>query len=184
MPADLPRQRLSRKYLVALLLFVAYAVALFVHNLSVQQRLEQNVLDGASLELARQAETLSAYFSERHNSLANLAASDALANYFAGRDLGMSIEYGLGLHIQNIEDRFNQLIEQERLGGGQRCQHGGLGVVVGHRRALLRALRVGQGIGRLRRCRRAMVEVARFGVNISRPIREVGIRPLSFAEYR
>ena len=116
MPADLPRQRLSRKYLVALLLFVAYAVALFVHNLSVQQRLEQNVLDGASLELARQAETLSAYFSERHNSLANLAASDALANYFAGRDLGMSIEYGLGLHIQNIEDRFNQLIEQERLG--------------------------------------------------------------------
>ena len=116
MPSDLPRQRLSGKYLVALLLFIAYAVALFVHNLSVQRRLEQNLLDGASLELAKQAETLSAYFSERHNSLANLAASDALANYFAGRDLGMSIEYGLGLHIQNIEERFDQLIEQERLG--------------------------------------------------------------------
>ena len=104
-----------RKSLVALLLFIAYAVTLFVHNLSVQGRLEQNLIDGATLELARRADTLSAYISERHNSLANLAASDAVANYFAGRDLGMSVEYGLGLHLQAIEDHLEQLMQREQL---------------------------------------------------------------------
>ena len=102
-----------RKSLAALLLFVIYAVTLFVHNLSVQRRLEQNLIDGAGLELARRADTLSAYLSERHNSLANLAASDAVANYFTGRDLGMSVEYGLGLHIQAIEDHLEQLLQRE-----------------------------------------------------------------------
>ena len=115
MPTDvLPRKR-YRKSLVALLLFIAYAVTLFVHNLNVQRRLEQNLIDGATLELARHADTLSAYISERHNSLANLAASDAVANYFAGRDLGMSVEYGLGLHLQAIEDHLEQLLEREYL---------------------------------------------------------------------
>ena len=102
-----------RKSLAALLLFVIYAVTLFVHNLSVQRRLEQNLIDGAGLELARRADTLSAYLSERHNSLANLAASDAVANYFTGRDLGMSVEYGLGLHLQAIEDHLEQLLQRE-----------------------------------------------------------------------
>ena len=54
-PSELSQPKSSRKYLVALLLFIVYAVALFVHNLSVQQRLEQSLLDGASLELAKQA---------------------------------------------------------------------------------------------------------------------------------
>ena len=105
MPSDLFQLKPSRKYVVALLLFVTYAVGLFVHNLGVQQQLEQNLLDGASLELAKQADAVSAYLSERHNSLANLAASDAVANYFAGRDLGMSVEYGLGLHLQASRHR-------------------------------------------------------------------------------
>ena len=108
--------RRYRNSLVAILLFIAYAVVLFVHNLNVQQRLEQSLLDGASLELAKRAETSAAYFSERHNTLANLAASNAIANYFAGLDLGMSQEYGLGVHTQAIEDRLEHLIEQERLG--------------------------------------------------------------------
>ena len=112
MQTELSQLKPSRKYVVALLLFVVYAVALFVHNLSVQQRLEQSLLDGASLELAKQADSVSAYLSERHNSLANLAASDAVANYFAGRDLGMSVEYGLGLHLQAIEDHLEQLLER------------------------------------------------------------------------
>ena len=47
-PSELSQPKSSRKYLVALLLFIVYAVALFVHNLSVQQRLEQSLLDGAS----------------------------------------------------------------------------------------------------------------------------------------
>ena len=108
--------RRYRSSLVAILLFIAYAVVLFVHNLNVQQRLEQSLLDAASLELAKRAEASTAYFSERHNTLANLATSNAIANYFAGLDLGMSQEYGLGVHSQAIEDRLEHLIAQERLG--------------------------------------------------------------------
>ncbi len=115
MPLNILPGKRYRKSLVALLLFVAYTVTLFVHNLNVQRRLEQNLIDGATLELARHADTLSAYISERHTSLANLAASDAVANYFAGRDLGMSVEYGLGLHLQAIEDHLEHLLEREYL---------------------------------------------------------------------
>ena len=115
MPAKPLGLKRHRKSLAALLLFVIYAVTLFVHNLNVQRRLEQNLIDGAGLELARRADTLSAYLSERHNSLANLAASDVIANYFAGRDLGMSVEYGLGLHLQAIEDSLEQLMQREYL---------------------------------------------------------------------
>ena len=43
--------RRYRKSLVAVLLFIAYAIGLFVHKLSVQQRLEQNLLDEFILEL-------------------------------------------------------------------------------------------------------------------------------------
>ena len=114
--ADSSLLRRYRKSLIAVLIFVAYAVVLFAHNLNVQQRLEQNLLDAASLELAKQADALSAHFSERHNTLANLAASDAVTNYFSGHDLGMTVEYGLGVHTQAVEDRFEHLIDQERLG--------------------------------------------------------------------
>ncbi|WP_300437395.1 hybrid sensor histidine kinase/response regulator [Zoogloea sp.] len=116
MSVDQNLLRRYRKSLVAVLLFIAYAIGLFVHNLSVQQRLEQNLLDAASLELAKQADAFSSYFAERHNALAHLATSDAVANYFAGHDLGMTVEYGLGVHTQAIEDRFEHLIDQERVG--------------------------------------------------------------------
>ena len=52
MSVDQNLLRRYRKSLVAVLLFIAYAIGLFVHKLSVQQRLEQNLLDAASLELA------------------------------------------------------------------------------------------------------------------------------------
>lgn len=61
LPKTLPLKR-HRKSLVALLLFVTYAVTLFVpETLSVQGHLEQNLIDAATLELARRADTLSAY---------------------------------------------------------------------------------------------------------------------------
>ena len=58
MPAKPLGLKRHRKSLAALLLFVIYAVTLSVNNLSVQRRLEQNLIDGAGLELARRAETL------------------------------------------------------------------------------------------------------------------------------
>ena len=49
---------------------------------------------GLKGELAKQADAFSSYFSERHNALAHQATSDAVANYFVGRDLGMALRAG------------------------------------------------------------------------------------------
>jgi len=116
MTAHPPLLRRYRKSLIAVLIFVAYALALLLHNLDVRQRLQQNLLDAARIELARQADALSYFFFERRNDIADLAASPFVASYFAGRDLGMSTEYGQGIHIQAIEDKFTRTIAQKRRG--------------------------------------------------------------------
>ncbi|WP_079433131.1 ATP-binding protein [Zoogloea sp. LCSB751] len=108
--------RRYRKSAIAFLLFLAYAIALFAHNISVQHRLRDNLLDAAQLELDKQAGALSYYFAERHNDLTDLAASEAVASYFGGTDLGMTEAYGLGVHVQAIEDKFAHLIAQKRVG--------------------------------------------------------------------
>jgi len=115
MPDHTPLHKRYRKSLIAVLIFIAYAIGLFMHNLDVRQRLQQNLLDSAQLELAKQADALSYYFAERNNDLAELASSEPIASYFGGRDLGMSVEYGLGMHILSVEDKFSQLIERKRL---------------------------------------------------------------------
>jgi len=105
------------KSAIAFLTFIAYAVGVLFYNLHIQQRLEQNLLDSARLELEKDAGGLSYYFSERRNDLADLATSEVIANYFSSRDMGMSLEYGLSINIQAIVDKFEHLLEQKRLGG-------------------------------------------------------------------
>ena len=116
MPANDSLLRRYRKSLIAVLIFIAYAAGLFVHNLDVRQRLQQNLLDSVQLELTRQAHGLAYYFTERHNDLADLAASEPIANYFGGVDLGMSTQYGLGIHVMAVEEKFAHVIEQKLRG--------------------------------------------------------------------
>ena len=116
MSADEPLLKRYRKSAIAFAIFIAYAVGLLFYNLGLQQRLEQNLLDAARLELEKEAGGLSYYFSERRNDLADLAASEVVANYFSSHDLGMSVEYGLSINIQAVADKFEHLLEQKRLG--------------------------------------------------------------------
>ena len=111
MPANTALLRRYRKSLIAVLIFIAYAAGLFVHNLDVRQRLQQNLLDSVQLELTRQADGLAYYFTERHNDLADLAASEPIANYFGGVDLGMSTQYGLGIHVMAVEEKFAHIFD-------------------------------------------------------------------------
>jgi signal transduction histidine kinase/FixJ family two-component response regulator/HPt (histidine-containing phosphotransfer) domain-containing protein len=112
-----PLLKRYRKSAIAFLIFIAYAMGVLFYNLHIQQRLEQNLLDSARLELEKDAGGLSYYFSERRNDLADLATSEVIANYFSSRDMGMSVEYGLSINIQAIVDKFEHLLEQKRLGG-------------------------------------------------------------------
>ena len=116
MPVNDSLLRRYRKSLIAVLIFIAYAAGLFVHNLDVRQRLQQNLLDSVQLELTRQADGLAYYFTERNNDLADLAASESIANYFGGVDLGMTAQYGLGIHVMAVEEKFAHVIEQKLRG--------------------------------------------------------------------
>jgi len=108
--------RRYRKSFVAIGIFILYAVALLAHNLSVRERLQQNLIEAAQLDLVRRADALSYYFTERHNDLTDLAESEVVASYFGSVDLGMTADYGLAIQIQAIDDKFSRLIERKRLG--------------------------------------------------------------------
>ena len=114
-PAE-PLLRRYRKSLIAVLIFIAYSIGLLLYNLDMRERLRQNLLEAAQLELVRQADALSYYFAERHNDLTDLAASEVVTSYFGSQDLGMSSDYGLAINIQAIEDKLQLLLERKRLG--------------------------------------------------------------------
>ena len=96
--------------------FVAYAVALFVHNLACSSASSRACSTAPASNFAKQADSVSALFSERHNPRGQPGRLRRRRQLLRRPRPGMTIEYGLGLHLQNIEDRFAQLIEQERLG--------------------------------------------------------------------
>lgn len=116
MPNDESLLRRYRKSFIAFLIFIGYAVGLFVHNLDVRQRLQANLVEAAQLDLVRRADALSYYFAERRNDLIDLANSEVMASYFNSIDLGMTADYGLAIQLQAVEDKFDRLIERKRLG--------------------------------------------------------------------
>ena len=106
-----------RGWVAAAALFVLYASFLLWKVYSTHDQLRQDVLTELRLDVEKHAETVSYFISERHNDLHDLAESPDVANFFANRDLGMSMEYGLFLSVQAVEDRFNRLKAQKSLGG-------------------------------------------------------------------
>ena len=104
-------------WVAAAVLFVLYTGFLLWKVWSTHDQLRQDVLTEIRLDAEKRAEAVSYFISERHNDLRDLAESPDVANYFANRDLGMSMEYGLFLSVQAVEDRFNRLKAQKSLGG-------------------------------------------------------------------
>ncbi|MBP7525257.1 MAG: cache domain-containing protein, partial [Propionivibrio sp.] len=105
-----------KKSIITLLIFVTYAGAVFWGNYTSMQRLQDNALTQFKLETEKQASAISYFFSERRSDISELAESDTIGSFFANRDLGMTYEYGLGLNVQVIEDRLEQLATRKRIG--------------------------------------------------------------------
>ena len=106
-----------KKSIITLLIFVTYAGAVFWGNYTSMQRLQDNALTQFKLETEKQASAISYFFSERRSDISELAESDTIGSFFANRDLGMTYEYGLGLNVQVIEDRLEQVATRKRIGG-------------------------------------------------------------------
>ena len=105
-----------KKSVISLLLFIAYAVAVFWSNYDSLRQLQADSLRQFQLETEKQAAAISYYFSERRNDIIELAGAEPVASFFKNRDLGMSYEYGLGMNVQLIEDRFEQIVKRRRIG--------------------------------------------------------------------
>ena len=100
--------------ILTLLIFIAYAGAVFWSNYQALTAANENALRQFQAESERHAHTLSYFFSERRNDVNELAESTPIVDFFQNRDLGMSYRYGLSVNIQLIEDRFNYLTTRLR----------------------------------------------------------------------
>ena len=106
-----------KKSLITFLIFVAYAAAVFWSNYDSLQQLRNDALIRFQLESEKQAAAISYYFTERQNDIFELAESEPVVSFFKNRDLGMSYEYGLGVNVEFIENRFAELMARKRVGG-------------------------------------------------------------------
>ena len=122
MPDALPNRSIFhllksyKKSVVSLLLLIVYALAVFWSNYESLRQLQTDALLQFQLETEKQAAAISYYFSERRNDIIELAGAEPVVSFFKNRDLGMSYEYGLGMNVQVIEDRFEQIVKRKRIG--------------------------------------------------------------------
>src|ERR1035437_7983115 len=122
MPDNLERGMVSlffkryKKSLATFLLFMTYAGAVFWSNYDSLRQLQVDALLQFQLETEKQSAVISYFFSERRNDIYELAGSEPVVNFFANSDLGMTYQYGLGVNVQLIEDRFEQIAGRKHIG--------------------------------------------------------------------
>lgn len=113
-----PRRRWRRAAprLVAAALVVYLGLLLLVTHLA-QQRLRESTAAQQALELQMRAAALSYFYAERRSDLANLVRSQPVGAFFANRDLGMSMEYGLRASLVAVRTAASRLVAEARVGG-------------------------------------------------------------------
>ena len=105
-----------KKSVVSFLLFIAYAAAVFWSNFDSLRQLQSDALRQFQLESEKQSAAISYYFSERRNDIFELASAETILNFFINRDLGMTFQYGLGVNIELIEERLEEVAQRKRVG--------------------------------------------------------------------
>ena len=93
-----------------------YLAFLLFNNYHSASSLRETLLEEFSQETKRRVATLSYFFVERQNDLANLALSREIAVFHENKALGMSMTYGLRQSLLPIGDRFRELMLRKRLG--------------------------------------------------------------------
>lgn len=86
-----------------------YILYLIFSGYQLLQSMRHTSVAAAEYALLRQAAGITYFFDERWHDLDHLAEGSAMEGYFAGQDLGMSMPYGLQLHMHAIKDAFSRL---------------------------------------------------------------------------
>ncbi len=98
------------------IVLVGYISFLLVTNYFAQVEVRKSVLDHLKQDMAKRAEAVSYFTSERVNDLRGLLAGKELAYFFVNKALGMSMQYGLSANIENIGNSFDRLLNEKKLG--------------------------------------------------------------------
>ncbi len=75
-----------------------------------------SALNQCENEIEKRARDIGYFFSDQTHSLDDLLVSGNISLYFENAALGMSMEYGLGFTIHEIENRFGLFLERMRIG--------------------------------------------------------------------
>lgn len=98
---------------VALIGFVGF---LLLANYRSQIDLQKSALDRLRLESQDRAAAVGHFFTDRENDVKNLVAGRPVSIFFENKALGMSMAYGLRASLLGITQRFNDVIEDRKLG--------------------------------------------------------------------
>ncbi|MCL2913479.1 EAL domain-containing protein [Shewanella corallii] len=96
-------------------LLTAYlALILTVTNLG-QSKLEESQRQSLSLKIRNYTDNLSFFFDVSQQNLANLASNQATTTYFANLAAGMSVKYGLGSSLFNLEQTIGGYMHSSKI---------------------------------------------------------------------
>ncbi|MGI2257851.1 putative bifunctional diguanylate cyclase/phosphodiesterase [Shewanella sp. GXUN23E] len=96
-------------------LLTAYlALILTVTNLG-QSKLEDSQRQSLSLKIRNYTDNLSFFFDASGQNLANLAANQATTTYFSNLAAGMSVKYGLGSSLFNLEQTIGGFMHSSKI---------------------------------------------------------------------
>ena len=101
--------------IIAGMLLAGYLILILaVTNLG-QSRLEDSRSNEQHLKVTHYVNTLSYFFKNTRDDLEVLATDKAMLTFFANRNSGMSMEYGLGSSLFNLQRRIKQLISDNEM---------------------------------------------------------------------
>lgn len=110
-------QRSYFLWLTGVIFFVGYATVLCLQSYYSQKDLQRSTFKIWSEEVEKKAQLIGFFLQNREADFQRLVNSQPIRSFFDSKDLGMSLEYGLGASLDLINDYFWQLLTQVKVGG-------------------------------------------------------------------
>lgn len=112
------RNTSADKYLLAALgvILFLFVILLLVLHQRTQSELRAALEVEFSEDVRRRADGLGFFFSDRRNDLDDLSALPSLEAYFLNKDLGVSLQYGLGANLEEVARSMRRLVNARRFG--------------------------------------------------------------------
>jgi len=105
----------SRLIIIAAVLLAAYLVSILAVTNFGQTRLKESQQRELNLKVQSYTSMLEYFFNVTNDELTNLASDKSMLTYFANLASGMSMQYGLGASLFNLNRELNRLIDHTEI---------------------------------------------------------------------